>query len=89
MLWAVYTGQRSGLQTLAMPHAVNWPARTHETRTYEVAGFKRYYLSDNTSKRCSITLLDTVLLGGKMQMDKDYNNNGGWGETHHIEHLSE
>ena len=51
---------------------------THETRTYEVAGFKRYYLSDNTSKRCSITLLDTVLLGGKMQMDKDYNNNGGW-----------
>ena len=24
---------------------------THETRTYEVAGFKRFYLSDNTSKR--------------------------------------
>ncbi len=56
---------------------------THETRTYEVAGFKRYYLSDNTSKRCSITLLDTVLLGGKMQMDKDYNNNGGWRNPPH------
>ena len=51
---------------------------THETRTYEVAGFKRYYLSDNTSKRCSITLLDTTLLGRSMQMDSASNNIGGW-----------
>ena len=51
---------------------------THETRVYEAAGFKRFYLSDNTSKRCSITLLDTTLLGRSMQMDSEYNNNGGW-----------
>lgn len=54
---------------------VSW---THETRIYEVAGFKRYYLADNASKRCSITLLDTTLLAKSMPMDSTSSNVGGW-----------
>lgn len=59
----------------ACKELVSW---THETRTYEVAGFKRFYLSDGSSKRCALTLIDTETLGRSMQMDSAYENTGGW-----------
>lgn len=40
----------------------NLAAWTHERVNLEVCGFKKYYLSDNPSKRCSFTLLASNLL---------------------------
>lgn len=50
----------------------------HSTMTFEMAGFKRYYLSNNASKRCAMTFLATELLDKDMPMDNVQNNSGGW-----------
>lgn len=50
----------------------------HSTMTFEMAGFKRYYLSDNASKRCAMTFLAAELLDKDMPMDNVQNNSGGW-----------
>lgn len=50
----------------------------HEKRTFEMAGFKRYYLSDNSSKRCSMTFLDSRLLTRNMALNDSSTNTGGW-----------
>ena len=50
----------------------------HSTMTFEMAGFKRYYLSDNASKRCAMTFLASELLDKDMPMDNVQNNSGGW-----------
>lgn len=56
----------------------NLAAWTHETRTLEMCGFKRYYLSDNSSKRCSMTFLDSHLLSRNMILNESSLNSGGW-----------
>lgn len=56
----------------------NLAAWTHETRTLEMCGFKRYYLSDNSSKRCSMTFLDSHLLSRNMILNDSSLNSGGW-----------
>lgn len=59
----------------ACKNLVMW---THETRTLEMCGFKRFYLSDNSSKRCSMTFLDTQLLPNNMVLSSGSTNSGGW-----------
>ena len=51
---------------------------THENVTLEACGFKRYYLSDNPSKRCSFSLLATHLLERNRQFGLSTSNTGGW-----------
>lgn len=53
-------------------------AWTHEDFTFEACGFKQYYLSDNSSKRCSITFIQAGLLGQKMTLNTGSTNTGGW-----------
>ena len=52
---------------------------THESFTGEACGFKKYYLSENSSKRCSFTLLASHLLSKKMALSNVQSNAGGWG----------
>lgn len=56
----------------------NLAAWTHETRTFEMCGFKKYYLSDQSSKRCSMTFLDSHLLSRDMVLNDSSTNSGGW-----------
>lgn len=51
---------------------------THERRTFEMAGFKKFYLSDNSSKRCSMTFLDSHLLSRNMVLSDGSTNTEGW-----------
>lgn len=54
---------------------------THEKITLEVSGKKKYYLSDNPSKRCSFSLLGTHLLERQRQFNTKNTNEGGWAES--------
>lgn len=56
-------------------------AWTHEDFTFEACGFKRYYLSDNSNKRCSITFIQAGLLGQKMALNTGSTNTGGWADA--------
>ena len=56
-------------------------AWTHESITLEACGFRKYYLSDNTSKRCSFSLLATHLLGRTKKWNASNVNTGGWAES--------
>lgn len=51
---------------------------THEEISLEVCGKKRYYLSDNPSKRCSFSLLASHLLERQRQFNRTNTNVGGW-----------
>lgn len=51
---------------------------THENITLEACGFKKYYLSDNPSKRCSFSLLASHLLSSNMRFGTSHSNEGGW-----------
>jgi len=51
---------------------------THEFITLEACGFRKYYLSDNTSKRCSFSLLASHLLGRTKMWNATNINDGGW-----------
>lgn len=51
---------------------------THEKVTLEVCGFKRHYLSDNPSKRCSFSVLATHLLERARNLNSLDSNAGGW-----------
>lgn len=51
---------------------------THENITFNACGFKRYYLSDNPSKRCSFSLLATHLLERDRKLTSVQSNAGGW-----------
>lgn len=57
---------------------VGW---THENITLEVSGFKRYYLSQNPSKRCMFTLLAKHLLERNRPYNTTNTNVGGWAES--------
>lgn len=53
-------------------------AWTHENIPFEMMGFKRFYLSDNSSKRCSLTFLASILLSRQMALSTLSTNEGGW-----------
>lgn len=54
---------------------------THESITLEACGFRKYYLSDNTSKRCSFSLLASHLLGRAKAWNASNTNAGGWANS--------
>ena len=54
---------------------------THESITLEACGFRKYYLSDNTSKRCSFSLLASHLLGRTKKWNATNINTGGWASS--------
>ena len=54
---------------------------THESITLEACGFRKYYLSDNTSKRCSFSLLASHLLGRTKKWNASNTNAGGWANS--------
>ena len=54
---------------------------THESITLEACGFRKYYLSNNTSKRCSFSLLASHLLGRTKAWNFSNTNNGGWASS--------
>ena len=54
---------------------------THESIALEACGFRKYYLSNNTSKRCSFTLLASHLLGRTKAWNSTGTNDGGWAES--------
>ncbi len=54
---------------------------THESITLEACGFRKYYLSDNTSKRCSFSLLASHLLGRTKKWNPTSTNTGGWASS--------
>lgn len=55
-----------------------WP---HEKITLEACGFRKYYLTENTSKRCSFSLLASHLLGRTAQWSSTNSSRGGWKES--------
>jgi hypothetical protein len=54
---------------------------THESIALEACGFRKYYLSDNTSKRCSFSLLASHLLGRTKRWSTSNSNAGGWANS--------
>lgn len=56
-------------------------AWTHESMTFEACGFKRFYLSDNSNKRCSLVFLQKSTIGPKMALSGAMSNEGGWPAT--------
>lgn len=54
---------------------------THESIALEACGFRKYYLSDNTSKRCSFSLLASHLLGRTKVWNASNTNDGGWANS--------
>ena len=56
----------------------NW---THEDITLEVCGFKRYYLSDNSTQRTNFSLLATHLLDHTASYNTSATNVGGWASS--------
>ena len=54
---------------------------THESITLEACGFRKYYLSDNTSKRCTFSLLASHLLGRTKRWNASNTNVGGWASS--------
>jgi hypothetical protein len=62
---------------------------THESITLEACGFRKYYLSDNTSKRCSFSLLASHLLGRTKKWNTANVNIGGWANSELNKSLNE
>jgi len=54
---------------------------THESITLEACGFRKYYLSNNTSKRCTFSLLASHLLGRTSKWNNSNVNSGGWANS--------
>nr|DAZ82168.1 MAG TPA: hypothetical protein [Caudoviricetes sp.] len=54
---------------------VSW---THENVALEVCSFKKYYLSNEPSKRCTFSLLAKHLLDRKHVFNENGSNAGGW-----------
>ena len=57
---------------------VGW---THEEISLEVCSFKKYYLTDNPSKRCSFSLLATHLLDRARYYNSSQTTVGGWASS--------
>lgn len=54
---------------------------THEEINMEICGFKKYYLTENPSKRCNFTLLATHLLERARQYNTSNTSVGGWASS--------
>ena len=54
---------------------------THESITLEACGFRKYYLSNNASQRCSFSLLASHLLDRTMKWNTSSTNDGGWNHS--------
>ena len=54
---------------------------THEKLSFEVCGFKRYYLSKEPSKRCTFSLLATHLLDRDKAFNSTGSSKGGWAQA--------
>lgn len=55
-----------------------WP---HENITLEACGFRKYYLSDNESRRCSFSMLASHLLSREKAWNSTNSNSGGWSSS--------
>lgn len=53
----------------------------HESITLEACGFRKYYLTENTSKRCSFSLLASHLLGRTKKWNTTNSTKGGWANS--------
>ena len=53
----------------------------HEKVEFEACGFRRYYLSENASKRCSFSLLASHLLDRNKAWNTTSANSGGWAQS--------
>ena len=62
---------------------------THESITLEACGFRKYYLSDNSFKRCSFSLLASHLLGRTKKWNASAVNDGGWANSELNKSLNE
>lgn len=67
----------SDLGDAACRNLVAW---THDNITAEMGGFKRYYLSDGSGKRCGMTFMATHTLANTMPLNSSTSNSGGWAE---------
>ena len=56
----------------------NLASWTHENINLEVCSFKKYYLSNEPSKRCAFSLLATHLLDRRRAFNPNGSNVGGW-----------
>lgn len=54
---------------------------THEKLSFEVCGFKRYYLSKEPAKRCTFSLLATHLLDRSKVFNSTGSSKGGWAQA--------
>ena len=54
---------------------------THENMQMEACGFRKYYLSENESKRCSFSLIASHLLDRKVVFSSASTNTGGWASS--------
>jgi len=53
----------------------------HEEIGFEACGFRKYYLTENASKRCTFSLLATGLLGRNKVWNTANTNSGGWANS--------
>ena len=53
-------------------------AWTHNSMQFEMAGFKRYYLSNNSSRRTSMTFIASELLPIQKSLGRGSTNSGGY-----------
>ena len=56
----------------------NLAAWTHESINLEMTGFRKFYLSDGSGKRCSMTFLASHLLSNPMVLHTSSATTGGW-----------
>lgn len=54
---------------------------THEQVNLEMSGFRRYYLSDGSSKKCSMSFLASTLLANQIPLNNTSANAGGFAAT--------
>ncbi len=66
------------LGDIACKKMASW---THERLEFELYGFRKYYLSDNSGQRSSMSFLGTHLLSNNMPLGNTPNNTGGWAKT--------
>ena len=51
---------------------------THESVNLDMTGFRKFYLSDGSGKRCSMTFLASHLLSNKIALNTSSSTSGGW-----------
>lgn len=56
----------------------NW---THEKINFEMCGQKRFYLTNDSNKRCTFSLLATHLLDRRRKWNNTRTNTGGWAKS--------